>query len=96
MEKKPQLVNPKKVCLHNKMWGDLGVKRHSYLNLALICNWSWWFANERGTLWTNVTKKKHGEERGYGVRALQEIVMVWACGKPKKWEPWLVISSFLW
>lgn len=64
MEKKPHLVNRKKVCLHNKMWGDLGVKKLSYLNLALICNWIWWFANERGTLWTNVIKKNMERKGG--------------------------------
>ena len=44
---RPQLVRWATICL-DKRKGGLGVKSLSTLNKALLCKWSWRFANERG------------------------------------------------
>ena len=44
---RPQLVRWATICL-DKRKGGLGVKSLSTLNKALLCKWSWSFANERG------------------------------------------------
>ncbi|KAL6339852.1 hypothetical protein AAG906_034940 [Vitis piasezkii] len=36
------------------------------MNKALLCKWSWCFANERGALWKQVINKKYGEDIGGG------------------------------
>ena len=51
--KKPHLVNWSTVCT-NKKGGDVGVKSLFILNRALLCKWSWRFANERDALWWDV------------------------------------------
>ena len=76
LEQKPHLVRWVLVCL-DKRKGGLGVKCLSSLNKALLCKWSWRFANERRLLWNQVIKEKYGEEQrswcskevrgGYGV-----------------------------
>nr|CAN64277.1 hypothetical protein VITISV_013210 [Vitis vinifera] len=49
-EKKPYLVRWKTVCSKRKK-GELGVRCISTMNKALLCKWSWLFANERGAFW---------------------------------------------
>ena len=76
LEWKPHLVQWGLVCL-DKSKGGLGVKCLSTLNKALLCKWSWRFANEREVFWNQVIKGKYGEEQkgwcskevkgGYGV-----------------------------
>ncbi|RVW35544.1 DDT domain-containing protein DDR4 [Vitis vinifera] len=61
--RRPYLVRWATVCL-DKRKGGLGVKSLSTLNKALLCKWSWCFANERGALWNQVIRGKFGEERG--------------------------------
>ena len=60
---RPYLVRWATICL-DKRKGGLGVKSLSTLNKALLCKWSWRFANERGALWNQVIMGKFGEERG--------------------------------
>ena len=38
----------------------------SSLNKALLCKWSWRFANDRGALWDQVIRGKYGKEQGVG------------------------------
>ena len=47
---KPYLVRWKTVCSKRKK-GELGVRCISTMNKALLCKWSWLFANERGAFW---------------------------------------------
>ena len=63
LEQKTYLVRWTLVCL-DKRKGGLGVKCLSSLNKALLCKWSWRFANERGALWNQVIRGKYGEEQG--------------------------------
>ena len=51
-------------CLLRQKKRGLGVKCLSSLNKALLCKWSWRFANERGALWNQVIRGKYGEEQG--------------------------------
>ena len=51
------------MCL-DKGKGGLGVKSLSMLNKALLCKWSWCFANEREALWNQVIRGKYAEEQG--------------------------------
>ena len=49
LERKPHLVNWKTVCSEKKR-GGLGLRSLSKLNQALLCKWSWRFANEMDPL----------------------------------------------
>ena len=51
-------------CLLDKRKGGLGVKCLSSCNKALLCKWSWKFANERKALWNQVIRGKYGKEQG--------------------------------
>ena len=51
------------MCLDKRKRG-LGVESLSTLNKALICKWSWRFANKRETLWNQVIRGKYEEEKG--------------------------------
>ena len=82
LEKKPYLVKWEVVCF-DKRKGRLGVRSLFNLNRALLGNWSWRFAEEKGTLWKQVISRKYGVEEGgwctrevregYGVRFWKEI-----------------------
>ena len=63
LEHKPHLVNWKTVC-QEKSRGGLGVRGLSLMNQALLCKWSWRFANERDSFWRLVISTKFGEEEG--------------------------------
>ena len=43
---KPHLVRWNTVCLEKRK-GGLGVRNPSLINIALLCKWNWWYANER-------------------------------------------------
>ena len=60
---KPYLVRWKTVCLEKRKSG-LGVRNLSLMNIALLCKWSWWYANEREALWKHVISQKYGEVDG--------------------------------
>ena len=68
---KPHLVRWKTVCLEIRK-GALGVRNLSLMNIALLCKWSWRYANKREALWKQVINQKYGEEdrgwRSYEVR----------------------------
>ena len=66
MERKPHLVNWDTVCL-DKRKGDLGVRRLSTLNRALLCKWNWRFANERENLWRHVIVGSSKRKKGVGL-----------------------------
>ena len=51
------------MCTEKKKWG-LGPRSFSNLNKALLCKWSWRFANERNVLWRKVVSSKFGENSG--------------------------------
>ena len=36
----------------------------SIMNKALLCKWSWQYANEKGAWWIEVIRRKYGEEEG--------------------------------
>ena len=59
----------------DKSVGGLGVKNLSSLNKALLCKWSWRYANEKGALWVEVIKGKYGEEEGVGALVALRRVM---------------------
>ncbi|RVX05670.1 hypothetical protein CK203_027333 [Vitis vinifera] len=59
------LTLPRKIRLRQKKRG-LGVKCLSSCNKALLCKWSWKFANERKALWNQVIRGKYGKEQGIG------------------------------
>ena len=63
LERKPHLVNWKTVCSEKKR-GGLGLRSLSKLNQALLCKWSWRFANEMDPLWRTVISTKFGELDG--------------------------------
>ena len=42
------------------------MKNLKSLNKALLCKWSWRFANEKGALWIEVIKGKYGGRGGGG------------------------------
>ena len=77
---KLHLVKWKTVFLE-KMKGALGVRNLFLMNVALLCKWSWWYANEREALWKQVISQKYGEEDGG--RRSREVrgSLVWGCGK---------------
>ncbi|RVW35452.1 putative ribonuclease H protein [Vitis vinifera] len=66
LERKPHLVNWDTECLDKRKDG-LGVRCLSTFNRALLCKWTWRFANERDTLWRRVISRKFGEEEGGGI-----------------------------
>ena len=86
LEKNPQLVKWVTVCTEKKKW-RLGLRSFSKLNKALLCKWSWRFANERNALWRNVVSGKFGEtfggwhtydiRGGFGVGLWKEIKKEW-------------------
>ena len=53
-----------KLFAKRKVEGRLGVRGLSLMNQALLCKWSWRFANERDSLWRLVISTKFGEEDG--------------------------------
>ena len=64
----------------------LGVRGLTNLNMALLSNWSWRFANERDSLWRSVIGIMFGEEEGgctrvskgpYGTGLWKEIRKDW-------------------
>ena len=63
LEKKLHLVKWATVCTE-KIKGGLGMRNFSRLNKALLCKWSWRFANERNVLWRKVVSSKFGETVG--------------------------------
>ena len=48
----------------DKRKGGLGIKSFSKMNKALLCKWSWRFANDRNSLWRKVICSKFGETNG--------------------------------
>ena len=63
LEKKSSLVSWAIVCT-NRRKGGLGMKSFSKMNKALLCKWSWRFANERNSLRRKVICSKFGETNG--------------------------------
>ena len=63
LKKKPHPVKWASVCSEKKK-GGLGLRKLSRLNKALLCKWSWRFANERNALWRKVVSSKYGESFG--------------------------------
>ena len=58
---KLHLVKWDTICLERRN-GGLGVKNLSIMNKALLCKWSWQFANEKGAWLIEVIRRKYGEE----------------------------------
>ena len=95
-EKKQHLVKWSIVC-SNKEKGSLGVRCLSKLNRALLSKWSWWFTNERDSLWGMAINRKFGECLGgwctcevrgsYGIGLCREI--------RKEWEILLPMAAIL-
>ena len=50
--------------MHRKNGGGLGVRNLTKMNQALLCKWSWQFANERDPLWRLVMNIKFREVVG--------------------------------
>ena len=63
LEKKSSLVSWAIVYI-DKRKGGLGLTSFSKMNKALLCKWSWRFANERNSLWRKVICSKFGETNG--------------------------------
>ena len=71
----------------NKSKGGIGLKSFSKLNKALLCKWSWKFANYRNALWRKAICCKFGESiggwhtrelrGGYGTSLWKEIRKEW-------------------
>ena len=71
----------------DKRKGGLGIKSFSKMNKALLCKWSWRFANDRNSLWRKVICSKFGETNGgwhtcdlggnYGISLWNEIRKEW-------------------
>ena len=82
LEKKSHLVKWATVFTEKRK-GELGLRNFSRLNKALLCKWSYRFANERNALWRKVVNRKFGEtsrgwhtcdiKGGFGVRLWKEI-----------------------
>ena len=80
------LVKWATICTEKKKRG-LGLRNFSWLNRALLCKWSWRFANERNALWRKVASSKFGETArvwhscdirgGFGVGLWKEIRKEW-------------------
>ena len=74
------------VCT-DKRKGGLGIKSFSKMNKALLCKWSWGFANNINSLWRKVICSKFGETNGgwhtcdlrggYGISLWKEIGKEW-------------------
>ena len=77
---KLHLVGWKSVCSERRK-GGLGVRCLLAMNKALLCKWSWHFANESGALWKQVIIQNFGEDDGIGVPRRWVIGMVLAFGK---------------
>ena len=70
-----------------KRKGGIGLKNLSKLNKALLCKWSWRFANDQNALWRKVICCKFGESiggwhirdlrGGYGTSLWKEIIKEW-------------------
>ena len=63
LEKKSSLVSWAVVCTDKRKEG-LGLKIFFKMNKALLCKWSWRFANERNPLWRKVICSKFGKTNG--------------------------------
>ena len=63
LDKKISLVSWATVC-SDKSKGGIGIKSFSKLNKALLCKWSWRFANDRNALRRKVICCKFGESVG--------------------------------
>ena len=48
----------------DKSKGGLGVKSLGLFNKAFLGEWAWRFANEKKALWSQVIRRKYGEEIG--------------------------------
>ncbi|RVW17336.1 Oligouridylate-binding protein 1A [Vitis vinifera] len=55
------------ISLLREKEGGLGVRCLLAMNKALLCKWSWHFANESGALWKQVIIQNFGEDDGIGV-----------------------------
>ena len=74
------------MCLE-KSKGGIGLKSFSKLNKALLCKWSWRFANDQNALWRKAIYCKFGESTGgwhtrdlkggYGTSLWKEIRKEW-------------------
>ena len=73
-EKKISLVRWVTVCSEKRKWG-IGLKSLSKLNKALLCKWSWRFANDQNALWRKVICCKFGESIGAGIPVTLEVAM---------------------
>ena len=60
LDKKISLVSWATVCSDKSKEG-IGIKSFSKMNKALLCKWSWRFANDRNALWRKVICCKFGE-----------------------------------
>ena len=86
LDKKISLVSRATVC-SNKSKGGIGIKSFSKLNKALLCKWSWRFANDINALWRKAICCKFGESvggwhtrdlrSGYGTSLWKEIRNEW-------------------
>ena len=63
LDKKISLMSWATMC-SDKSKGGIGIKSFSKLNKALLCKWSWRFANNRNALWRKVICCKFGESVG--------------------------------
>ena len=62
------------MCI-DKSKGDIGIKSLSKMNQALLCKWSWRFANDRNSLWRKVICYKYGESFGGCIPVISEAAM---------------------
>ena len=86
LEKKISLVRWATVC-SEKSKGGIGLKSFSKLNKALLCKWSWKFANDQNALWRKTICCIFGEaiggwhttdlRGGYGTSLWKEIRKEW-------------------
>ena len=86
LDKKISLVSWATVCSDKSKRG-VGIKCFSKMNKALLCKWSWRFANDRNALWRKVIYCKIGESvkgwhtrdlrGGYGTSLWKEIRKEW-------------------
>ena len=75
LDKKISLVSWATVCL-DKSKGGIGIKSFSKLNKAMLCKWSWRFANDRNALWRKVSKG------GIGIKSFSKLNKALLC----KWS----------
>ena len=86
LDKKVSLVSWAIVCTDKRKEG-LGIKSLSKMNKALLCKWSWRFANDRNLLWKKVFCSKFCDTNGgwhtcdlrgsYGIGLWKEIRKEW-------------------